>query len=124
MQAIEFTLPNVVWDLRVRFERRGVELRAQDIAQRIALEDAADEACKPMHVLQDAIAVIRGADAKIRFEAFVPGFGQVFDSQLAFQHLQLEVEAQHDVQVVGHLVGVGADERALDLVDRAVESLQ
>ena len=28
------------------------------------------------------------------------------------------------MQVVGHLVGVGADERALDAVDRAVERVQ
>ena len=36
----------------------------------------------------------------------------------------LELEAQDDVQVVGRLVGLDADQRRLDPVDRAVEALQ
>ena len=50
--------------------------------------------------------------------------GRSFTAQLAFQHFQLEIEAQHDVEIVGHLVGVGADERARDLVDGAVEGVE
>ena len=53
-----------------------------------------------------------------------PRLGQVLDGQLALQHLQLKVKAQHDVQVVGHLVGFGADEGALHLVDGPVEGVE
>ena len=50
--------------------------------------------------------------------------GRSLHREPALEQLELEVEAQHDVQVVGHLVGVGADQRALDLVDRAVERVE
>src|SRR5262249_60780538 len=46
------------------------------------------------------------------------------DAQPAFQHLDLERKAEHDVEIVGDLVGVSADERALDLVDGAIESVE
>ena len=36
----------------------------------------------------------------------------------------LQLKAQEDVQVVGHFVGLGADQRRLDFVDRKVENLQ
>ena len=39
------------------------------------------------------------------------------------QH-DLELQAQHDVQVVGGLVGIDADEGRLHLVDGLVEVLQ
>ena len=74
-----------------------------------------------MHILHHAVAVVGRGDAQVGGVARVPGIGQVADRQLAFQQRQFEVEAQHDVQVVGHLVGLDANQRALDLVDRAVE---
>ena len=105
-------------------ERRAVELRAQDIAERISLERAADYAAIPVDILQDAVAVIWRDNSKVCFEAFVPGFGQVADRQGAFEQLQFKIEAQHDMQVVGHLVCVGADERAFNLVDGAIELIE
>ena len=108
----------------MRRERGGVELRAQDVADGVALEGAADAAAVPVHVLQAAVAVVGRGDAEVGLEARAPGLGQVLDREPALQQLQLQVEAQHDVQIVGHLVGVGADQRALDLVDGAVERVE
>ena len=108
----------------MRGKRCGVELRAQDVADGVALEGAADPAAIPMHVLQAAVAIVGRGEAEVRLEARAPGLGQVLDREPAFQHGQLQVEPHHDVQIVGHLVGVGADQRPLDLVDGAVEGLQ
>ena len=77
-----------------------------------------------MHVLQAAVAIVGRLDAEIGAHARAPRFGQVLHRELAFQHFQLEIEAQHDVQIVGDLVGVGADQRPRDLVDGAVEGRQ
>ena len=77
-----------------------------------------------MHVLQDAVAVVGRLHAQVGQVARLPGLRQVLDRQLAFQQRQLQVEAQHHMQVVGHLIRVGADERAPHLVDRPVEGLQ
>ena len=77
-----------------------------------------------MHVLQAAVAIVARGDAEVRLEARPPGLGQVLDRQPALQHGQLQLESHHDVQIVGHLVGVGADQRPLDLVDGAIERLE
>ena len=45
-------------------------------------------------------------------------------AERALDQRQLELEAQDDVEVVGRLVGVDADQRALDRVDRAVERVR
>ena len=37
--------------------------------------------------------------------------GRSRDGEVALEQLELELEAQHDVQLVGHLVGLDADER-------------
>ncbi len=77
-----------------------------------------------MDILQHAVLGLGRDHAQVGPVALVPGLGQIAHGQTAFEHGQLEVEADHDVEVVGHLVGVGADERALDLVDRPVELLE
>ena len=65
-----------------------------------------------------------GTIPKSALIAVAPGFGQVADGEIAFEHGQLEVESQHDVQVVGDFVGFDADQRSLDLVDCPIEGLQ
>ena len=49
---------------------------------------------------------------------------KVFHLETAFEQIKLQIETQHDVQVVRHLVGIGADQRALDLVDGAIEGFE
>src|ERR1700730_17996088 len=39
---------------------------------------------------------------------------------MSFQQIQLQIETHHNVEVVGDLVGIRADQRALHLVDRAI----
>lgn len=124
VQSLEFSLPHFVWDFGMRLERRVVEQRAHHVAEGVALERAADDPDVPMHVLEDAVAVVGRDDSEVRLEAFMPGFGQVADGESPLQQLQFEVEAQHHVQVISHLVGVGADERLLHLVDGAVEFVE
>ena len=77
-----------------------------------------------MDVLQHAVAVVGRGDAEVSFIAFAPGFGQVADGEFAFEQLQFKIEADHDVEIVGHFVGISADQRALDLVDGAVEHVE
>ncbi len=76
-----------------------------------------------MHVLQTAIAVIGRRDCEIALVARAPRLRQIFHRKLALEQFELEIEPQDDVEIVGHLVGVGADERARDLVDGAIEGL-
>ena len=52
-----------------------------------------------------------------------PGLGQIFGPQTALEQFQLQSETQHDVKVVGHLVGISADQRSFDSVNGAIESL-
>ena len=57
-------------------------------------------------------------------EARVPGVGKVGDGEPAREELLLELEAEDDVEAVARLVGVDADERAANAVDRAMELLE
>ena len=77
-----------------------------------------------MHILQAAIAVVGRHEAEVGSHGFAPGLRQIFDLQAALQHSQLQVEPQHDVKIVSHLVGIGADQRSLDLVDGAIERVE
>src|SRR5438128_2438597 len=62
MQGAELALLDIPRDLRKRLEGRAVELGAQNVADRIALERAANHAGIPVHVLQAAVAVVRRGD--------------------------------------------------------------
>ena len=77
-----------------------------------------------MHVLQHADAVVRRLDADERAHALVPGGRQIVDAEVAAHQRELELEAQEDVQVVGDLVGLDADQRRLDEVGGAHELLE
>ena len=59
------------------------------------------------------MGVVRHVDAEVVLHPRVPRLGQVVERQSARDELLLELEAQDDVQVVGHLVGLDADERRL-----------
>ena len=63
-----------------------------------------------MDVLQTAVAIVGRRDAKIGLHCRAPSLRQVLHAELALEQFQLEIEAQHDVQIVGHLVGVSANE--------------
>ena len=89
---------------------RRVELGGEYVSDRITLESAADTTRIPMNVLQHAAAVVGRSDAKVGAQALLPRLGEIPDGKLALEQRDLEIEAQHDVEVVGDLIGIGADE--------------
>src|SRR5258708_36348390 len=99
-QGSKLTVRNIGCDLRPGLESRCEKLRTQDVAQRVALEDAAHLAGEPMHVLQNAVAVIAWRDAQVSFETLMPSFGQVTHGQASLQQVELKVKAEHHVQAV------------------------
>ena len=99
------------------------ELAADDVAERVRGE-VADRADRPMHVLKHAEPVVRRLDAEVLAHALVPHRGQVLELDRPCDQLLLELEAEDDVQVVRRLVGLDANQRRLDPVDRAVPVLE
>ena len=66
----------------MRLQRGRVELGAQDVAQRVALERAADDAAEPVDVLQHAVPVVRRGDAQVGLVTRAPRLGQVSTASL------------------------------------------
>src|SRR5689334_12328540 len=123
-QGIESSLRNLASDLWLNARCRREELRAEDIADRIALECAADASRIPVHILEAAVAIAGWRHADIGEHAGAPGLRQVLDPQPSFEERNLELEPQHDVKIVRHLVRIGADERALHLVDGTIKGIE
>ena len=102
--------------------QRRVEAAGVDVAQAVGRE-VAEEPHRPVDVLK---AAVRGAvhlEPEVAREPLVPGVGQVGRLQVAGDHRALQVEAHQDVEVVVHLVGLGADVAGRDAVDRGVEAV-
>ena len=74
-----------------------------------------------MHVLQTAVAIVGWRDAKLSLHCRTPSLRQVLHAKLALEQSKLKIEAQHDVQIVGYLVRVGANERSRHLIDGTME---
>ena len=74
-----------------------------------------------MGVLQDALPVVGDIHAQILLVQPVPLGGQVVGGEGAVEHPLLQLVAHHDMQAVGQLVRLRADEGRLGLVDHAVE---
>ena len=86
--------------------------------------EIADVAIGPVGILEDALPVVGHVHAQIRLVQAVPLGGQVVGRQLPGEHPPLQLIAHHDMQAVGQLVGLGADQGGLGLVDHAVKILQ
>ena len=76
-----------------------------------------------MHVLQEPVRGLVDGIAEIGQEAVVPGRLQVADLQIARDQGPLKVEPEHDMEVVLHLVGLGADVALAHPVHRAPEGI-
>jgi hypothetical protein len=74
-----------------------------------------------VRILQTAVPIIGWLDANIGLHCRVPSLRQISNAKLPSQHFKLKVEAQHDVQIVGQLVGVGANQGPRDFIDGTVE---
>ena len=92
--------------------------------KRVPLKRPADESVVPMHVLQHAVDVIRRRHAQIFLIARVPRLRQIGHAELAVEQVQFQAETHDHMQVVGDLVGVRANQRALNLVDGPIELIQ
>ncbi len=107
---------------RHRVAHRPVQAPGIDIAEAVGRE-IAEQPHRPVHILQHAIRRAIHRIAEIRREAVVPRGLEIVRRQIARNERLFQIEAQHDMQVVLHLVRLGADEPAMHPVDRAVEGL-
>ena len=76
-----------------------------------------------MGILQAAVLVIGHVHTQILFIQGVPDGGNILDFQRAADQLLFDLVTDHHVEAIGQLVGLGADEGGLCLVDCLVELL-
>ena len=99
----------------------GVEqLGAVGSAEGVGRE-VAEVAARPVHVLQAAQRVGGHVEAEVALVALVPQAGDVGRAGLAAHEQLLDLVADDDVERVGELVGLGADEARLGAVHGEVE---
>src|SRR4051794_32088164 len=118
----ELALLEAVVDVRHVGGDSFPDLGGDQVAERVGRE-VADGAARPVHVLQHAFGVARHVDAEVLPHAAVPLVRQLFERELLGEHRLLELEAEDDVQVVGRLVRLDADQRRLHDVHLAVPAL-
>ena len=78
----------------------------------------------PVDVLQAALEVAVGRDAKVFLGKSVPDGRDLGGRHRPVDHLLFDLEPQHYMEVVGDLVGFDPDERGRDHVDGLVPVLQ
>src|SRR5437764_1693719 len=96
------------------------QLRRDQAAQRVAWE-VAEAARAPVDVLQAALCVRGHLDPEQPLHAIVPCGRQIDHRELAFDHRQLQFEAQDDVQRVRQWIGADPDERGFHRGQRGVQ---
>ena len=86
--------------------------------------EVADQAGRPVDVLQHADASFgTSMPTSVRMRSFQAA-GRSSTLEIAAHQRELQLEAQEDVQVVGDLVGLDADQRRLDQVGGAHERVE
>ena len=76
------------------------ELHRVQVPERIRGE-IADGAERPVDVLQDSLAVRRRDNPEVALHLVAPELGQFLDPDPVLQEVPLDLEAEHDVEVVG-----------------------
>ena len=104
------------------FHRSFPELHGDHVPERVGRE-VAETRVGPMHVLQDSVDDTLRLDSEVFTELRVERLRQVRREDVSREHLPLELEAQNDMERVGHLVCVHAAHARLDPVERAVKGL-
>ena len=122
-QCGELAGGELVVEVRHVDERLLEELRAVEVAERVGRE-VPQRGHRPVDVLQAAAAVVGHLEAEVAPVLLVPGVRDVVDRERAVHDGPLDLEADHDVHVVGGLVGLDADEVGLDDVGAAVDVLE
>ena len=85
---------------------------AGEIAQGVGGE-VSKAAQGPVDVLKTAFGVIGHLQAEEFLEKLVPGGGEIADFEIPGDEAGFELETEKDVQIVGDLVSLDADEGAL-----------
>ena len=92
------------------------------VAERVGRE-VADRSHRPVDVLQAAPRGVGYVEAEVALDSVVPRTWKVGHRQIAANHRPLQIETQHDVQVVGRLVALDADQVRPHDIHRAIEVL-
>src|SRR5260370_11472059 len=82
----------------------GVEV-AQSVSREVPYRSRA-----PMDVLKTAVCVSGDLQAEHLLEFLVPAGGEMGDGKFALDQFDLDLETEDDVQIVGHLIRLDADE--------------
>ena len=85
------------------------DLRAVEVAQRIGRE-VPHRSHGPMNILQTASTIVGNLKTKNITIRGVPGGRKIGWREVASEHRPLQFEADHDVHVVGRLIGFDPDE--------------
>ena len=101
---------------------RGHHLRGVDVAEGVGGE-VADQSGAPVDVLENPFGCGGRADPEVLFESIVPGDRKIGHGELPTDEGPLEIEAEHDVKVVGHLVSLDTDQRRTDDEQRPLDFL-
>ena len=72
-QCAELAYCDLTRDIGICFDGGSVELRAENVADSIALKSTTDAAGIPMDVLQAAISIVGGNYSKIGLHTCAPG---------------------------------------------------
>ncbi len=66
--------------------------------------------------MEAATSVVGDFETEEFFEEFVPSGGEVANGEITFKELGFQFKAQKDMEIVSDLVGLDADEGALDCI--------
>ena len=78
--------------------------------------EVAEAAKGPVDVLEAATGVVGDFEAEEFFEEFVPRGREVADGKITLKELGFQFKAEKNVEIVSDLVGLDADEGALDSI--------
>ena len=77
-----------------------------------------------MDILQAAFAIVGHRHAEVAFHRLPPSARDIGDLDVALEQGGLELDAQHDVEVISELIRLRADEPGLHGVHRKVEGIR
>jgi hypothetical protein len=75
-------------------------------------------------ILEAADSIVARRGAEVSRVELAPRAGQIGCFEIAREKRALELEADHDVDVIGQLVGLNANEARLHMIDDASERLE
>ena len=76
-----------------------------------------------MHILQHPLRGKVNRKAKIGKKSVVPRGFKISDRQIALDQRALKVKAEHDMQIILHLICFGADVALFDSINRPIKSV-